>query len=489
MKKGTTILLIVFLMVITLGALVLNGSSYTEKYALDKPGITKEDVSISLDGPDGVIEVSDYWVSDRTLYVKYTGRQEGKVYVDIKVNDTPTYAAQLYVHPFSLVTVNNYFGKCTGDTAIPVAISLLVLGMIVSILRKYNAGMQDNIFQYSNVRYLGLVIFLTFILLSQIIVLVGGYGGMASTIRETLGSARNFSLILFPLAFISSLLVTFSNLRLMIREGRNWRNMLGFILGIVYCVSTLIPMWLEDFLQWHTFIDVHNEKGLPYFLELLVENGISAVVAYLECILLATISISIKAARNNPPYDRDYVMILGCMVNPDGTLPPLLKGRADKALAFVRKQEAETGRKAIFIPSGGKGSDEPVSEGEAVKNYLCQQGISEDRIMAETESKTTRENFLNSLALIKEKYGDENPAIAFSTTNYHVFRSGMIASNLGFKVQGMGAGTRSYFWINAFIREYIATIYAELKIHLLTIGTLMAIVLALDIIHYLSIIL
>lgn len=66
------------------------------------------------------------------------------------------------------------------------------------------------------------------------------------------------------------------------------------------------------------------------------------------------------------------VYILGCGIRKDGTLLPLLKGRVDKAIESYNKQLEATGKKAVFVPSGGQGSDEIISEGEAMKRYLIE---------------------------------------------------------------------------------------------------------------------
>lgn len=58
----------------------------------------------------------------------------------------------------------------------------------------------------------------------------------------------------------------------------------------------------------------------------------------------------------------------------------------------------------MFVPSGGQGSDEIISEGEAMKRYLLEQGIPEDQIMPETKSTNTLENMKFS----KELINDEN---------------------------------------------------------------------------------
>ena len=74
-------------------------------------------------------------------------------------------------------------------------------------------------------------------------------------------------------------------------------------------------------------------------------------MAYLECILLATVILAVKAARHVPPFDREYVLILGSQINRDGTLTKLLQGRADRALEFAEMQRQAGGPDPVFVPS------------------------------------------------------------------------------------------------------------------------------------------
>jgi uncharacterized SAM-binding protein YcdF (DUF218 family) len=170
------------------------------------------------------------------------------------------------------------------------------------------------------------------------------------------------------------------------------------------------------------------------------------------------------AARHTPKYDKDYVIILGCMVGKDGSLTPLLKSRVDKAIEFAKKQKEETGKDIIFIPSGGKGKDEVISEAEAMKKYLLKQGIKRKNIIIENKSTSTIENMKYSNSIIIKAKKDAK--ISFSTTNYHVFRSGVIASNMGIDCEGMGSKTKWYYYTNALIREFIANIVQEKKKHI-----------------------
>lgn len=98
-----------------------------------------------------------------------------------------------------------------------------------------------------------------------------------------------------------------------------------------------------------------------------------------------------------------------------------------------------------------------------MQRYLLGLGIHDSRIMIEDQSANTYENLRNSVRLVRERGGGK---IAFSTTNYHVFRSGMLAAEQGIRAEGIGSPTMSYFWINASIREFIATLYAERRTHL-----------------------
>ena len=190
-----------------------------------------------------------------------------------------------------------------------------------------------------------------------------------------------------------------------------------------------------------------------------------------------------------PPYDRDYMLILGCQVSKDGSLTPLLRSRVDRALEFARDQEEKTGRNLVFVPSGGQGADEIVSEAGAMREYLLSRGIPDERIIVEDKSTDTEENIRNSMRLIREHAPGTEPNAAFSTTNYHVFRAGMIAETQGEKLEGIGSPTKRYFWINAFIREFVATLVSERKKHILVVGALTFLITAAVIVQYLSVIL
>ena len=60
----------------------------------------------------------------------------------------------------------------------------------------------------------------------------------------------------------------------------------------------------------------------------------------------------------------------------------------------------------------------------------------------------------------------ENANILFSTTNYHIFRSGIFSAKAGMKADGIGAKTKWYFWPNAQMREFIGLLASEWEINI-----------------------
>ena len=123
-------------------------------------------------------------------------------------------------------------------------------------------------------------------------------------------------------------------------------------------------------------------------------------------------------------------------------------------MRFAWEQEIATGKPVCFVPSGGQGADEIMSEGSAMAMYLLSHSAEEYEILAEKESRNTYENFLFSKRLIDAHKKDAK--VTFVTTNYHVLRSGMFAKKAGLNAEGVASDTKWYYWPNGFVREFIA---------------------------------
>ena len=80
-----------------------------------------------------------------------------------------------------------------------------------------------------------------------------------------------------------------------------------------------------------------------------------------------------------------------------------------------------------------------------------------------------------------------NPAgkVAFFTTNYHVFRSGLKARRVKMRAVGMGAPTRWYFWPNAAVREFVGLLTEHRGKQALVLALLAAVYAGLTVLAYL----
>ena len=384
------------------------------------------DYNIQTDFGDSVIRVVDQGIENGFLTVTVEAVSRGKDFLTVLDGEKMVWANLVYVHHFGVITQQTYFGMCSGVWLIPAAIILYLALLLFGMIRTYHSDVEENLYQYRNVTSLGLVVYLGFLLLDHL--LMGArFSGIDDSIRELLNSAKGFALLSLPVAFIISLIMTVSNIKLMMKEGRTWRNMLGTILGVLICLGIISPFILGEWLQRATIVDVHNERGIALYVELFVEALVSAAV-----------------------------------------------GRADRAVEFARMQKDAAGKDIVFVPSGGQGSDEVITEAAAISNYLKSIGIPEKQILLEDKSVNTYENLRNAAKLIEARGGGN---VAFSTTNYHVLRTGLLATALGLRYEGIGSPTKSYFWINAFIREFIATLYSERKSHLRTVAILTVLIL------------
>ena len=302
-------------------------------------------------------------------------------------------------------------------------------------------SLRKLVYSYQSIFYAGFGMWLTVIAGFLIAHYIRG-SIVISTVDAIKESPLYFVLFTLPLILLYSTALTISNLSLIRHEGFRWKNALGIILSVLLLGGAMagILMGMADFRGSET----------AYNARMAFVNAFLSVYTLFECFLFASALCGFIAARREPDAPADYIIILGCRIRADGSLYPLIRGRVERAVRLWREQEAD-GNRAYLIPSGGKGRDEPIAEASAMQAYLIENGIPRDRILPEDRSANTAENMRFSRDII-EKQGNGKNAV-FATTNYHVFRSGVIARQAGLEAMGVASRTRWYYWPNAFIRE------------------------------------
>ena len=272
-----------------------------------------------------------------------------------------------------------------------------------------------------------------------------------------------FSLFTTPFMLLLAGAIALSNIWLMRHEGCRPQNMLGIGLAAAWILGIAAIFWLLLFFNTTDMLSMRIAYSIGY------------VLSFMECLLLSTIVSAFLSTKYKPPHDRDYLIILGCCIRDDGTLTPILRGRADAAIKFEREQFAATGKHAKFVPSGGQGADEVISESEAMKRYLMEQGYPEEQIVMEDKSVNTDQNIKFSRDRIMEDAGTlEGIKAGFATTNYHIFRGYILSKKHGLDAQGISAKTKWYFYPNAFLREFVGLLFDKKWFIALTVFLILA---------------
>ena len=333
----------------------------------------------------------------------------------------------------------------TGWEYLVICLSLYFMTISLILFFASRREQKRFFFSYRSIRFLGLAIFflaLSFFRTEYLLAFLKGRnaGTVWTLLLGIISSAQTFVRWSAYLLAVFAILTAASNIVLMRHEGVRPANMLGILVAAVIVGGALIG------------IELSNSR-LTFPMRNVLCNVYAGLFVYFECLLAATVIRAMQAGKHEPAYDKDYIIILGCRIRPDGTLYPLIRGRVDRAIEFAAAQEEATGKVAVLVPSGGQGSDEPMSEAEAMAGYIRSRGVADERILMENRSQTTKENLSFSRNLITEE--EKTQKTAFSTSSYHVCRGGILAEEMGWNIDGMGSRTKWYFWPNAFLREFI----------------------------------
>lgn len=223
-------------------------------------------------------------------------------------------------------------------------------------------------------------------------------------------------------------------------------------------LSTILPTLLAlAIICWFSLFPVLIILRAPAWLmgiaSLITAEGLWFFFTFVALLLYSTLYRLLPRKR---VYN--YIIIHGAgLIN--GKPTPLLRGRIEKAYSLWLHQN----KQGKFVASGGQGSDEAVSEAQAIATYLMRvRDVPAEQILLEDKSTTTLENLSYSREIISADWSsDETYRTALVTSDYHVFRASEYAHQLGMKADGVGSHTRAYYWPTAFIREFIAVTKAH----------------------------
>ena len=147
-----------------------------------------------------------------------------------------------------------------------------------------------------------------------------------------------------------------------------------------------------------------------------------------------------------PDGTTQAIIVLGAQVKPDGTLSLQLQYRMELAL------EQYHAHPQVIVVCGAQGGNEPMTEAQAMHDYLVSNGVPEGDILMDDTSFNTRQNLTNAQKLL----GDDVKKVLIVTSNYHLPRAMALARDTGFEPQGVGAPIKLIYWPKNHYREALA---------------------------------
>jgi len=314
---------------------------------------------------------------------------------------------------------------------------VFALELAVAALAAFVVGMIRDTRSFSNAVFLGLAL---------------AFGALSFAERLAETPERSARLLLLALVllvaagpFVAAIYLVVNGITMMRREGARLANLLSLLAGLaIFAVLGL------DF----TADRAGSEKLSLFSTAAVLLSG------YVSFLFVSYVIYALIYSRLGVDRGANFVVALGSGLKDGGRVTPLLASRLERARAVYETLVPDGAAGAagaadpVLIVSGGKGSDERVSEAEAMAGYLVERGFPADRVVREDRSRSTEENVRFSKAIMDRSRPASRCVIV--TSSYHAFRAAIVARRVGVNGQVTGAPTAAYYWPSAVLREFAA---------------------------------
>ena len=158
--------------------------------------------------------------------------------------------------------------------------------------------------------------------------------------------------------------------------------------------------------------------------------------AFLLVVLLIPVSIMLVGgavyweARNGAPEQSDAIVVLGA-AQYNGRPSEVFQARLDHALALYQE-----GYAPLIVLTGGKQPGDAYTEAETGEQYLLDRGVPASAIRFENEGRDTWQS-MRGVADVLE--GSGAGSLLIVSDGFHLFRSELMARELGFTASGSGS--------------------------------------------------
>lgn len=225
------------------------------------------------------------------------------------------------------------------------------------------------------------------------------------------------------------------------------------IINIGNAFGLVCSVLLTGFVIWNKQITgvldaICQHTAGKVFLRLV---GILILLGVLYCLVMSVLMI--HAAYRKPKQQPQALIVLGCRVR--GTAPSRMLARRIHAAYDAMQADPEL----IAVVSGGKGSNEDISEAQCMWNELTKMGIPASRILLEDKSTSTSENLRFSRDILAENGLNGN--LLLVTDGYHELRAQILAKKEGLPQCDPASAYTSWYLVPTYwIREWFGLAHA-----------------------------
>jgi uncharacterized SAM-binding protein YcdF (DUF218 family) len=317
---------------------------------------------------------------------------------------------------------------------------VFALGLAIAAFAAFVAGVARDRRSFSNAVFLGLALAL-------------GVLGAAERLAGTHDRAAHLLLLALVLLaaagpFFAALYLVGNGVTMVRKEGVRPATLLPLLAGLAILAVIVLEV-------------AADRVGSPRLS--LVTTVTVRLAGYLSFLCVSYVIYALIYSKLPVARRACYVVVLGAGLQDGGQVPRLLASRLERGRAVYEKL-ASRGADPLLIVSGGKGSDEQVSEASAMARYLTDRGFPPGRLILEDRSASTGENLLFSKAIMDRQRplvpGAPSARCVIVTSGFHAFRAAIIARRLGINGQATGARTAGYYWPGAMLREFAAVLYS-----------------------------
>jgi uncharacterized SAM-binding protein YcdF (DUF218 family) len=162
----------------------------------------------------------------------------------------------------------------------------------------------------------------------------------------------------------------------------------------------------------------YKGRRLHTWVKVLIALLLAGVLSF-GALLGAVLSGSHDCVRG----EAQVMVILGCQVKSWGP-SVLLQDRLDTALDYLDDHPGLT-----VVVSGGQGPDEPMSEAQAMYDYLVEHGVDGESILMEDRSHNTAQNLQYTKQLLEDE-GLDTQGVVVVSNGFHLTRVRLLWSRV-----------------------------------------------------------